>query len=215
MLQPQCPQLMMPLYVKSCVIFFRWVLASRSDWTRSQTSFVTSGVCVPWYVTPSQSKSPQYNRLRRSWWMRFLCSFCPSSWRPSAGTLAARALRLYVPVANHGFGIRKPAGPAPPRRRELLVKLFILLDLPIPAGGEVVFVGLHLILGDPELAGELVYLRLQRRHTRLKFSKFLLGFLAGGTGLVSRLGDDLLKFESVDDGAVFEAVGLERGDLTL
>jgi hypothetical protein len=51
----------------------------------------------------------------------------------------------------------------------------------------------------------------------LEFSEFGLGFLAGGTALViiSRLGDNLLKFEPVDDGAVFEAVGLERGDLLL
>jgi hypothetical protein len=47
----------------------------------------------------------------------------------------------------------------------------------------------------------------------LKFGKFRLGLLAGGTGFVSRLGDDLLEFEAVDDGAVFEAVGLERGNL--
>ena len=88
-----------------------------------------------------------------------------------------------------------------------------MLDLPIAAGGEIVFVGLHLLLGDPELAGELVDLRLHWGHPGLEFSEFGLGFLAGSTGLVSRTRDDLLKLEAVDDGVMFEAVGLERGNL--
>lgn len=70
------------------------------------------------------------------------------------------------------------------RDARLLVELLILLDLTIPTRGQVVLVGLDLILGDPKLAGELVDLRLQRRYPRLKFSEFSLGFLAGRNGFI-------------------------------
>jgi len=76
-------------------------------------------------------------------------------------------------------------------------------------------VSFRLILGDPKLAGELVDLLLERGHPELEFSKFCFSILAGGTGLVNRLGDDLLKCETVDNGVVFEAVPLQRGNLLL
>src|SRR5207249_930613 len=66
-----------------------------------------------------------------------------------------------------------------------------------------------------KLPGELVDLRLQRRDTGLKFSEFRLGLLAGGAGSVGGFGDDLLKFEPVDDGVVFEAVLLSAGQFSL
>ena len=97
----------------------------------------------------------------------------------------------------------------------MLIEVFILLDLPIPAGGEVIFVGLHLILGHPELAAELIDLRLQRRNAGLEFGEFGLGFLAGGAGLIRRLRDDLVKLEPMDDLVVNETVNLERGYLLL
>ena len=53
--------------------------------------------------------------------------------------------------------------------RGCFVKLFFLLDLPIPAGGQIIFVGLHLIFGDPKLAGELVDLRLKWHDAGLEF----------------------------------------------
>jgi hypothetical protein len=101
------------------------------------------------------------------------------------------------------------------RNLRLLVKFFVLLDLPIPARGEIIFVRFHLILRHPELARKLVDLRLQRRDAGLEFGKFGLGFLAGDAGLVSRLGDDLFEFEPVDDGVMFEAVLLQWGNLLL
>ena len=96
------------------------------------------------------------------------------------------------------------------------VKLFILLDLPIAAGGEVVLVGLHLVLGDPELAAELVDLRLQRGRCGIGVRQVRPRPSRGRRGPCRRrLGDDLLELQPVDDGVVFEAVLLERGDLLL
>ena len=89
-----------------------------------------------------------------------------------------------------------------------LKKFFFLLDLSISAGAEVVFVCHHLLLFDPELAPELVDLRLQWGDTGLKFSEFGLGFLAGFAGLVGSSSNDFLELEAVNDGVMFEAVWL-------
>lgn len=47
-------------------------------------------------------------------------------------------------------------------------------------GGEVKLIGVHLILGYPEPAGEWVGFRLQRGDASVEFGQFDLGFLAGG-----------------------------------
>ena len=56
----------------------------------------------------------------------------------------------------------------------LFVKHFLLLDLPIAAGREIVFVRFHLVFADPELPVELVDFVLQRSHLHVEFFEFLL-----------------------------------------
>ena len=95
-------------------------------------------------------------------------------------------------AAGHGFQFGQPFQ----CHARLFVKSFVVFKLPVAAGGEVVFVGIHLILAHPELPRELVDFRLQRRDARLQFGQFRLGFFPRSAGFVRLAvsGDDFLKF---------------------
>lgn len=91
----------------------------------------------------------------------------------------------------------------------LFKEFFFLLDVAIPTRRKVVVCD-NILLVNPKLPAELVYLRLKGGDASLKLRKFSLSFLSSCSGLVGVLRNNLLELEPMNDLVMLQSICLQR-----